>query len=93
MFAWKIITLIAVLYPAAHEQVTSLFQESAFFISRSATFAISHSDSPALNIILIGKVAAAYTAVHAAGSNQLFIHLLPLVNVLPSSSKATRGKY
>jgi hypothetical protein len=46
-----------------------LFQEGALLISRSATDAVRHSDSLALNIVSKSKISAAYRAIHSAGGD------------------------
>ena len=67
--AGKILAFITVLYLALHEQIAFLLEEGALLISWPATDALRHSDSLTPYIISEGKVSAAYSAIHSAGSN------------------------
>ena len=72
--AGKIITFITVFHFAGHQQRTVLYQYSALPVSGPAADAISHVNTFISDVMLEGKVPAAYGTVHAARGDQLFIH-------------------
>jgi len=72
--AGEIIAFVAVFYLTVQQQVASLFEESAVFISWPATGTVRHPDALAFYVIFIGKVSTANGAVHTTGSNQYLIH-------------------
>jgi len=76
LLAGVITAFVAVLHLAVQEEAAALFKKSALLVSRTATDAVGHSDSLALHIMFEGKVSAADTAVHPAGSDQFFVHCL-----------------
>ena len=67
--AGKIIALVTIFNLAISEQIASLFEEGAVFISCPATGTVRHSDSLASYIMFESKVSAAYRAVHSARSD------------------------
>ena len=72
--AGEISTLMAVHYLPAGEKLASFLEEGALLIPWPAAGAVHNFNPFAFEIIAQGKVAAAYAAVHTAGSNQFLFH-------------------
>ena len=69
VFAGKLFAFITELHLVVQKQLASFLEKRTLLVSWSATDAVRHSDSLALDIMFEGKVATAYPAVHATGSN------------------------
>jgi len=65
--AWKASAFKTVSHFAIQQFGTLLFNESAFFVSRSTTYAIRNFNALAFQIIFQRQVAGAKCAVHSAG--------------------------
>ena len=74
--AWKIITLIAKVNKSFPYKVTVITHECTVPAAWSATAAIRLVEPLLFQVILHCQVVRAYSAIHPAGSNQFFSHIL-----------------
>jgi len=86
--ARKILTLIAISHFSGGQQGTSLLEEGAVFIPRTATGTRGHPESPVFNVILRSEIAAANPAIHTTRRNQFLVHVSNTIrNEPPFSNK------
>jgi hypothetical protein len=74
-FARKVLTLITESNEAFSKHLAPVTHMKAVFAARQATLAIHSFEALLVQIIFHRQVTDAYTAVHPAGSNKLFLHL------------------
>ena len=73
--AWKINTLIAVVYKPLTQQVALFAHVYAVLAARTATCTIRLMKTLLFQVVLHCQVIGAYTTVHPARSNKFFTHI------------------